>query len=146
MIGLLSSTLSTFVVLIAVYDAVLTLGPVLAGIWNQGYIAIVVLLWIPLVAMFILNQTSLSNIIRRAKWKTLNEIQARVEKLHAADNLAEEDTLEAINRLMDYHDRIKGTRNSALNARAVLSMLNSLLLPLLALLLANLDTILSLLR
>ena len=52
--------------------------------------------------------------------------------------------MEAINRLMDYHDRIKATRNSALDLRAGLNFLNSLLLPLLAFLLANLKEVLKL--
>ena len=46
----------------------------------------------------------------RAKWRTLKEIQARVEQLHTADNLAEKDMMDAINRLMDYHDRIKAPK------------------------------------
>ncbi len=54
--------------------------------------------------------------------------------------------MDAINRLMDYHDRIKGTHNSAFDLRAALSLINSLLLPLLALLLANIDKILGLFR
>ena len=45
---------------------------------------------------------------------------------------------------MDFHDRIKATRNSALDLRAGLNFLNSLLLPLLAFLLANLDKIFAL--
>jgi len=93
-----------------------------------------------------LNQTSLSSIIRRAKWKTLNEIQARVEKLHASEKLGEKDTMEAINRLMDYYDRIKSTRNSRVDLGAVLNLINSLLLPLLALALGNIDKILALFK
>lgn len=44
---------------------------------------------------------------------------------------------------MDYHDRIKATRNSALDLRAGLNFLNSLLLPLIAFVLGNLDKILA---
>jgi hypothetical protein len=47
-----------------------------------------------------------------------------------------------MNRLMDLHDRIKATRSSALDLRAGLAFLNSLLLPLIAFLLANLDRVL----
>src|SRR5258705_13561946 len=95
--------------------------------------------------MFILNQTSLSSIIRRAKWKTLNEIQAKVEKLQEMENFADKETMDAIKRLMDYHDRVKATRNSALDFNTVLSFINSLLLPLLAILLGNLDRLMALL-
>lgn len=140
----LSGVLGRFMYGIAIYAAIGTLATAAFGVLAQGGVFYVLLFWIPIVAMFILSQTSLSSIIRRAKWKTLNEIQARVEQLHVADSLGEKDTMDAINRLMDYHDRIKGTRNSAFDLRAVLSLLNSLLLPFPALLLANLDKVLAL--
>jgi len=47
---------------------------------------------------------------------------------------------------MDYHDRIKSTPNSALNFRSSLNFLNSLLLPILAFILANLDKVLDVIR
>jgi hypothetical protein len=53
--------------------------------------------------------------------------------------------MDAIKRLMDYHDRVKGTRDSALDFRTYLSFINSLLLPLLAFILGNLDLVLNLL-
>ncbi len=54
------------------------------------------------------------------------------------------ETMEAVNRLMDYHDRIRATPNSALNLRTSLGFLNSLLLPVIAFVLANLDKIVQL--
>jgi len=141
----LSGVLGRFMYGIAIYVAIATLVTAAFGLLDlAGGFFVLFFWWIPIVAMFILNQSSLSSIIRRAKWKTLNEIQARVEQLHAADSLAEKDTMDAISRLMDYHDRIKGTRSSAIDLRAVLSLINSLLLPFLALLLANLDKVLAL--
>ncbi len=68
----------------------------------------------------------------------------KIEKLEAQGNIADKETIDAINRLMDYHDRIKATPNSALNFRAGLGFLNSLLLPLIAFVLANLDKLLKL--
>jgi hypothetical protein len=99
---------------------------------------------LPVIVLFILIQTSLSNIIRRAKWKTLNEIQAKVEKLQEAKDFGDKETMEAISRLMDYHNSVKASRDSAINLRAILGFINSLLLPLLALLLSNLDLVLKL--
>ena len=82
--------------------------------------------------------------IRRVKWKTLSEIQAKVEKLQTSKNFGNQETMDAIKRLMDYHDRVKATRNLALDFRTYLSFINSLLLPLLAFILGNLDFVLSL--
>jgi hypothetical protein len=96
--------------------------------------------------MFILNQLSLASMIRRAKWRTLNEIQAKVEALQAASNFADKETMDAINRLMDFHDRVKRTRNSAIDLGATLNFINSLLLPLLAFLIGNFGFVVSLFK
>jgi hypothetical protein len=141
----LSDMLSNWVYIVAVVVAIFTLLVALSGLLTLGIIIILApLFWGPLTAFFIINQVALAKIITRAKWKTLNEIQAKVETLQAQENIAEKETMEAMNRLMDYHDRIKATRNSALDLRAGLNFLNSLLLPLLAFLLANLDKLLKL--
>ena len=140
----LSSELGFFVYYVGVYAAIVTLVFALSGILSSFGILLVLLYWLPITAIFILNQTSLSNIIRRVKWKTLNEIQAKVEKLQAAKNFGNQETMDAIKRLMDYHDRVKATRDSALDVRTYLSFINSLLLPLLAFILGNLDLVLSL--
>jgi hypothetical protein len=142
----LSGELSFFVYFIAGYSALITLAGVV-GITSQAAstgIVLVLLFWLPIIVMFTANQTSLSSLVRRAKWKTLNEIQARVEKLQAAENLEAKDTMDAINRLLDYHERVNKTRISALDFRAYLNFINSLLLPLLAFLLGNLDKVLAL--
>jgi hypothetical protein len=105
-------------------------------------ILIMIVWWVPLIALFILYQTSLASIIRRAKWKTLNEIQTQVEELRATGSLKDKETIEAINRLMDFHDRVKATRNSAIDSSTIINFINSLLLPLIAFLLGNLDKVL----
>ncbi len=140
----LSSELSFFVYFIAFYSALATLLNVALGTSQAAGVVLVLFLWLPIIVMFALNQTGLSSIVRRAKWKTLNEIQAKVEKLQAAENFEAKETMDAINRLLDYHERVNRTRSSALDFRAYLSFINSLLLPLIAFLLGNLDKVLSL--
>lgn len=143
-INYLADLLSSFVYLVAIYATLLTLGVALQRFLIPFGVTIILLFWIPIIGMFVLNQSSLSSIIRRAKWKTLNEIAARVEKLHISEKLGEKDTMEAINRLMDYHDRVKATRNSAVDLGTTLKFINSLLLPLIAFILGNLDLVISL--
>jgi len=92
---ILSRVLSTALVMLAV-----------VGTW--GIITIV----------FLSNQYALAKIITRAKWKTLNEIQAQIKRLRGQEDIPSEKTLEHLGKLMDYHDRIKATRNSALDLRA----------------------------
>lgn len=145
LISRLSGKFGFFLYFVAVYAAVLTLISTWSGFMSSFGINLVLFLWVPIIAIFILNQTSLSSIIRRAKWKTLNEAQAKVEKLQAAKNFGNQETMDGIKRLMDYHDRVKATRDSVLDFRTYLSFINSLLLPLLAFILGNLDFVLKLL-
>jgi hypothetical protein len=142
----LASLFSNLLYLVALFAASVMLFLAFVGFLTiQTLVGTVLLFWIPLIIMFVFYQNSLSRIVRRAKGNTLNEIQAKIEKLHASEKLGEKDTMETINRLMDYYDRIKNTRSSRIDLEAVLHLINSLLLPLLALVLGNIDKILALL-
>lgn len=100
----------------------------------------------PMVIMYAAGQYHLSDLITRSKWKMLNEIQSKIERLYSGDDIPDKNTLDRLSKLMDYHDRIKATPNSALNFRASLNFLNSLLLPILAFIFANLDKVLDVIR
>ena len=100
----------------------------------------------PMVIMYAAGQYHLSEMITRAKWKMLNEVQEKIEKLYGGEEIPDKDALERLSKLMDYHDRIQSTPNSALNFRASLNFLNSLLLPILAFVFANLDKVLDVIR
>ena len=138
----LSNKLNLVVYFVGVYAALMTFVFVESRFFTSAGIFLVLVLWLPLIALFILNQIGLASIIRRAKWKTLNEIQFQVEELRITGSLKNKETMEAINRLMDFHDRVKATRNSAIDANTVLNFINSLLLPLIAFILGNLDKVL----
>jgi hypothetical protein len=105
-----------------------------------------VFVWAPTVILYAAGQFHLSDVITRAKWKMLNEIQTKVEELYAEQKIPDALTLDRLGKLMDYHDRIKDTPNSALNFRASLNFLNSLLLPVLAFVVANLKQVVNLFR
>jgi len=138
----LANLFGKLVYLGAIYAAFFVFVVAFIGLLLQYIILLIILLWIPLVVVFVLYQVSLSSIIHRAKWKTLNEIQSQVEELKTTNNLKDKETMETINRLMDFHDRVKATRNSAIDSSTILNFINSLLLPLLAFLLGNLDKVL----
>jgi hypothetical protein len=136
----LSDTLSYLVYASAIFLAFFTFFLVFTGTFSLlNIILSVVVGWGPLIVIFLIGQYALAQIITRAKWTKLNEIQAKIEMLEAEEDVPSEKTLAHLGKLMDYYDRIKATRNSALNLRAGLNFLNSLLLPLLAFILGNLD-------
>ena len=96
--------------------------------------------------MYAAGQYHLSDLITRAKWKLLNELQTKIEMLSEGEEIPDKDTLDRLSKLMDYHDRIKATPNSALNLRVSLNFLNSLLLPILAFILANFSDVVNAIR
>ena len=135
----LSRMLNSYVYVVAAYCALATLPAASFRIVVWFAAAMIFIGWIPVTIQFTSNQIALSRIVTTAKWKTLNELQAKIRKLRTEANLADKETMEAINRLMDYHDRIRVTRNSTLDLRTGLNFLNQLMLPLFAFLLANID-------
>ena len=78
--------------------------------------------------------------------KSKEEYPKKIEKLKTEENIADENTMAAIKRLIDYHDQVKSTPNTALNIQASLNFLNSLLLPLLSSILGNLDKAIEILK
>jgi len=142
----LSDLLGNFVYLFAVYATLLTLLVAIQQLLISLGALVLLLFWLPIIGMFVLNQNSLSTIIQRSKSHALNGIQEKIERLHTSEQLGDKETMDTINRLMDYSDRIKSTRSSRIDSGAVLNLINSLLLPLLALLLANIQTILALFK
>jgi hypothetical protein len=98
--------------------------------------------WIVILGVFINSHYALSKIIRKSKWQILADIQSQIESLQAKSEIISEETLNHINKLMDYHNRIRATRNSAIDIRSGFSLLQSILLPVIGLLSANLLNIL----
>ncbi len=143
----LSDLLNDIVFISAVILVIFTAGLLLLIEYPPGNLVALALTWGVLVLMFLSGQTSISQIIHRTKWKTLNDIQIKIEKLRdQQEEIPSKDTLEHINALMDYHDRIRTTRNSAFDVRAGLSFLQSLLLPVFGLLLTSVQDIIEILK
>lgn len=123
---------------IGIITALYTLGLVAFGTIPENLTLILILgAWGAITIFFVSGQHTLSRIIVKAKWKKLNEIQMKIEKLETKEDIPSKDTLEHIRALIDYHNQIRATRNSALDIRAGLSFLQSLLLPVIGLLLGN---------
>jgi ABC-type multidrug transport system fused ATPase/permease subunit len=121
------------------------------GFWLTGFFAsstllfLAVVVWVPTVFLYVGSQFHLSRLINRTKWETLARLQASIERLHCQEEIPSKERLEYIEKLLNYHDRIKNTPNSALNLRAGLNFLTSLLFPVIALILSNFEEIRNLL-
>jgi len=101
--------------------------------------------WIVILAQFLLTRFTLSEITNRAKWVTLNRIQKKINVLEATSDLSDKDTAERLFRLADIHKQIMASKTNTFDLKSVSTLFSQLMLPLLGLLLGNLDKILKLL-
>jgi len=137
----LSDAINGILFIAAILLTLFTFLVFLANPWVVG-VYILPLLWVFLIVIFSSSHYALAKIINKTKWRVLNGVQTQIEALQTQEEILSEQTLSHINKLLDYHNRIKTTRNSAVDVRAGLNLLQSLLLPLVGLLLANIKSIL----
>lgn len=105
----------------------------------------IVLGWLPPISLFVTIHLSLAGIMAAAKGKKLAEVQQLIRQVEARSDLTEREQLTDVQQLMDYHDRIRATPNSMINLSSITNLLGTLLLPLIATILGNITTILTLL-
>jgi hypothetical protein len=87
--------------------------------------------WLPILTMFVLANVALSGMITRVKHERMGEIQAQIMKLARLEKTDTKITAQIMG-LMNYHDRVKGARNSLVNSQAIVNLLGSLALPAIA--------------
>lgn len=126
----------------ALYFTLVTICTISIGASSYIAIPIAVAFWATLTIQFTNTQSALINIISSAKWETLNNIQAEIRALQTSGKLMRQETTDAINRLMDLHERVRLTPDSTLNPRTTLNFFNQMMLPLLGALMSYLDAIL----
>jgi hypothetical protein len=139
----LSYSLNTYVYIVAAFSAALTLWVGSNPITASSNVIVLFTNWLPLVAQFISNHVAMGRIISTAKWEILGKIEHQIRALHNETKAIDKKTAELTSQLSNYHERISKTRNSALDVGAGLSLLNQLLLPLLAIAITNWDEILA---
>ncbi len=100
-------------------------------------IVLVLLLWLPLIVAYLGAQRTFREIITQAKWRYLGELQSRIRSALQHPDALEKESLEDINRWMDFHSRIASTPNSAVDLGARLHFINGLIMPLIAAALTN---------
>ena len=102
--------------------------------------------WIVIIIQFLLTRSTLGAITNRAKWKTLNRIREKINILETTGDLSDKDTAERLFRLGDIHKQIMASKTNTLDLKSVSTLFSQLMLPLLGLLLGNMDKVLNLLR
>ena len=113
---------------------------------NALVIPILVFGWTLIIVQFLLTRSTLAVIANRAKWKTLNRIRDKINTLEATGDLSDKDTAERLFRLADIHKQIMASNTKTFDLKSVTTLFSQLMLPLLGLLLGNIDKVLELLR
>jgi hypothetical protein len=125
-------------------SALTTLVFSIAGVLSWVVLLVVIISgWYPMVSLFVRNHIALASIITRSKERILSELQAKILKLQS-ESLASKAGIEYLQKLIEYHDGIVSTPNSALNFHNFLGLFNSLLLPLATFVLSNLQSLMNL--
>lgn len=102
-------------------------------------------IWLVLIFIFVAGQMALTRIIKQAKRESLDQVEIQMATLRMSGHPPDKETMETFMRTWDYRDRVKGTRNSVLNLKGIFNFVNTLLIPLLAFLVANRNAIFELL-
>jgi hypothetical protein len=110
----------------------------LAGLSSLIISSTLIIVWIPIIALFIMENNVFTDQITRVKFDRLEKIQAKIVKLSNLEKMDREATVQIMS-LMDYHDRVKSTRNSLYNPQAFINLLGSLALPLFDAVLSAID-------
>jgi hypothetical protein len=100
--------------------------------------AMVLMMWLSTIALFLVNRHILKSIIVRAKWEKLTKIQEQIRELEGKDKIPTQETLELINQLKEYHDKIKASPDSPWNLIKFFNTVNSLIWPTLGIIASNL--------
>lgn len=97
------------------------------------------LCWVIIATLFLLTRSTLGAIVNKAKWKTLNKLQAQINAIEATGDLSEKETAERLLRLADIHRQIRASKTTTFDLESFSTLFSQLMLPLLGLLLGNLD-------
>ena len=128
----LSEELRNYILGISFWFAIFMLLMGLVGALNTITILMVsVFNWIPSLTLFVLGNYVFTRLITRIKHERLERLQSEIMKLSGLGKFDTRTTAQIMS-LMDYHDRVKASRNSLINLQSILNLVGSLALPLLA--------------
>lgn len=136
----LSKEIRNFSLIIAIINAVLFISLSLIDAINTMTILLyIVTNLIPISDLFVIGNQAFSQQIMRVKYERLGQLQSEIMKLSSNIGKMDTDTIARVKSLMDYHDRVKSSRNSLYNAQSFINLFGSLALPVLSAILSTID-------
>ena len=104
------------------------------------------IIWTIMIAQYLITRSTTASIVDREKWKTLNTLAGKINQIDPAGDLAEKDTAERLLRLGEIHRQVLASKTSTFDLNSIATLLGQLMLPILGLLLGNLDKVSGLLH
>ena len=115
------------------------------GLPNLSVILSLMISWGLGIGLLIIHFKTISSIIVAGKWRALKQIQSEIKALQSKSPILDIQTLEQMNKLLDYHERIKSTPNSLLDQSLFFGVFNTFIIPVVGTLIGNLKTLLPIL-
>jgi hypothetical protein len=107
---------------------------------------LILLGWLIIILQFLINRYATTKIIDTAKWKILNNLQEQINHLVKSQDLSEKESAEKLLRLTEIYERIAISKSNRFDLKSLSTFVSQLMLPLLGLLLGNLEKVSALLR
>jgi hypothetical protein len=144
-ISVLHSIFNKHLYLVAMFSAIATFVISLVEIGLVG-LPFVLISWAIFTIQFIANRSTINEIVDGEKWNTLNKIQTQINQIEKTEDLSEKGVNEKLFRLVDTYEKIRVTSTNKLEIKSILNFFSQMMLPLLGLLLGNLNELLDLLK
>ena len=107
---------------------------------------IALFIWLVIIALFLIIRSTLVTIVDRAKWKTLNKLQVQINSIEAKNDLSDKEIAEKLLRLDDLYKRVLASETRIFDLNSLSTLFSQLMLPLLGLLLGNIDQVMALFK
>lgn len=102
--------------------------------------------WTIIAAQYFITRSTLGIITNRVKWVALDRIRIKINSLVLNGDLSDKDTAERLFRLADIHKQIMTSKTNTFDLKSLSTLFSQLMLPLLGLLLGNLDKVTALMQ
>jgi hypothetical protein len=98
-------------------------------------------IWFVMIAQFLITRATIERIVEVGKWRTLNKLTTQINLIEETGDLSDRETAERLLRLGEIHRQVMASREGTFDFGSLATLLSQLMLPLLGLLLGNLDKV-----
>jgi hypothetical protein len=99
------------------------------------------LIWTIMITQYLITRSTTAGIVDREKRRTLNRLADKINQIDETCDLSDKDTAERLLRLGAIQRQVLASKNSTYDLNSISTLLGQLMLPILGLLLGNLDKV-----